>query len=183
MYININEKLNSSYINTSPYLLAPRICGGCKCPNDKCFLLVRTSFDVRLEVKWIYMLVRYCQKCIKFQSDTILFSLLPLHTDWLQQLFRGLKAQSWLFWHCHSRIGDQLNDILLDTNKIISLNLFSLYIFYFDKWFDKRLILPSYHIPPYSSMRWLALVTPNRSKTLPNLKRILIVNRLNQHHK
>ena len=51
MYININEKLKLSYINTSPYLLTPRICGGCKCPNYKRFLLVRTSFNVRLKVK------------------------------------------------------------------------------------------------------------------------------------
>ena len=51
MYININEKLKLSYINTSPYLLTPRICGGCKRPNYKRFLLVWTPFNVRLKVK------------------------------------------------------------------------------------------------------------------------------------
>ena len=48
---NINEKMKLSYINTSSCLLTPRICGGCKCPNNKRFLLVRTSFNVRLKVK------------------------------------------------------------------------------------------------------------------------------------
>ena len=106
--------------------------------------------------------------------------MLPLHTDWLQQLFLGSKAQSWLFWHCHSRIVDQLIDILLDINRIILKNLFSLIQFLNYQYFISRdnliLLLPSYHIPPYSSMRWWAFVTPNRSNTLPNLRCMLKSN-------
>ena len=48
---SINEKVKSSYINTSANLLTPRICGGGKCPNYKRFLLVRTTFNVSLNVK------------------------------------------------------------------------------------------------------------------------------------
>ena len=45
------QKVKLSYINTSSCLLTPRISGGCKCPNYKRFLLVRTSLEVRLKDK------------------------------------------------------------------------------------------------------------------------------------